>query len=277
MWHNSIRSKNLILQDVKMQRYKKCAFTLIELLVVIAIIAILAAILFPVFARARENARRASCMSNLKQLGLGVMQYVQDYDEKYPPSYEATTETPPNGYSWASGYWFWPQTMFPYTRSNEISVCPSSSVVPLNGGKPAPYYGSYGANSLVMRPGAYAQLSMAAVAAPATTYMAMDAGGYRIFPIGASSVTQPGNAFWYLPGTGPGSAVNLASVTFNPTTLAPDFANGRHFLGVNVIFADGHVKWLQSTTVWKEAQNCTDCGESTTTPTAKSAWNPYNN
>ncbi len=60
------------------------AFTLIELLVVIAIIAILAAILFPVFGRARENARRTSCLSNLKQMGLGVMQYTQDYDEKFP-------------------------------------------------------------------------------------------------------------------------------------------------------------------------------------------------
>lgn len=59
-------------------------FTLIELLVVIAIIAILAAILFPVFARARENARRSSCMSNMKQIGLGLMQYTQDYDEKLP-------------------------------------------------------------------------------------------------------------------------------------------------------------------------------------------------
>src|SRR5471032_187855 len=65
-------------------RAKFKGFTLIELLVVIAIIAILAAILFPVFARARENARRASCQSNLKQIGLGFQQYSQDYDERFP-------------------------------------------------------------------------------------------------------------------------------------------------------------------------------------------------
>ena len=63
---------------------RRKAFTLIELLVVIAIISILAAILFPVFARARESARRTSCLSNLKQIGLGIMMYVQDYDETYP-------------------------------------------------------------------------------------------------------------------------------------------------------------------------------------------------
>jgi prepilin-type N-terminal cleavage/methylation domain-containing protein len=62
----------------------KTGFTLIELLVVIAIIAILAAILFPVFARARENARRSSCLSNMRQIGVGILQYNQDYDEYYP-------------------------------------------------------------------------------------------------------------------------------------------------------------------------------------------------
>src|SRR5687767_16034754 len=71
---------------MKRQSLKR-GFTLIELLVVIAIIAIIAAILFPVFARARENARRSACSSNMKQLGLAVIQYAQDYDEIMPPAY----------------------------------------------------------------------------------------------------------------------------------------------------------------------------------------------
>src|SRR5476649_306557 len=90
------------------------AFTLIELLVVIAIIAILAAILFPVFARARENARRASCLSNLKQSGLGFQQYIQDYDSKFP----ATGST-----SSASDAWV--MSLQPYLKSFQIFQCPS--------------------------------------------------------------------------------------------------------------------------------------------------------
>jgi len=99
----------------KLKNAKRSGFTLIELLVVIAIIAILAAILFPVFARARENARRASCQSNLKQIGLGIMQYTQDYDEKYPtlwgPNYE-----PPH----------YRQKIFPYVKSTQLFRCPSN-------------------------------------------------------------------------------------------------------------------------------------------------------
>jgi prepilin-type N-terminal cleavage/methylation domain-containing protein/prepilin-type processing-associated H-X9-DG protein len=84
-------------------------FTLIELLVVIAIIAILAAILFPVFARARENARKASCLSNLKQIGLGIMQYTQDYDETYP-----------RGEFNGTPYSAWPEYVMPYLKSGSV-------------------------------------------------------------------------------------------------------------------------------------------------------------
>ena len=94
------------------------AFTLIELLVVIAIIAILAAILFPVFARARENARRSSCQSNLKQMGLGILQYTQDYDE-----------TMPKGRSWvtATTYVSWQSAVQPYVKSTQLFKCPSNT------------------------------------------------------------------------------------------------------------------------------------------------------
>ena len=109
------------------------AFTLIELFVVIAIIAILAAILFPVFARARENARRASCQSNLKQLSLGVMQYSQDYDEflpsvRYPWADASGPATAWQGsYNSGTGGWAtgWPDLIQPYIKSNQVMHCPS--------------------------------------------------------------------------------------------------------------------------------------------------------
>jgi prepilin-type N-terminal cleavage/methylation domain-containing protein len=97
------------------------AFTLIELLVVIAIIAILAAILFPVFARARENARRSSCQSNLKQIGLGVFQYIQDYDEKFLMAVTGNTTQFPIG---------WADSIQPYLKSTQIYQCPSEPTGP---------------------------------------------------------------------------------------------------------------------------------------------------
>lgn len=99
---------------------KSKGFTLIELLVVIAIIAILAAILFPVFGRARENARRTSCLSNIKQIGLGVMQYTQDYDERLPMRRY--------GYDTTNGHIFsWRRAIFPYIKSTQLFSCPSNT------------------------------------------------------------------------------------------------------------------------------------------------------
>jgi len=95
-------------------------FTLIELLVVIAIIAILAAILFPVFARAREKARQASCMSNVKQIALGILMYAQDYDETLPRN--AIAGNPISG---ASGAIRWPALIMPYVKNTQIFTCPS--------------------------------------------------------------------------------------------------------------------------------------------------------
>lgn len=109
-------------QQKSTSRYRSISrkgFTLIELLIVIAIIAILAAILFPVFARARENARKTSCLSNLKQIGLGVMQYTQDYDEYYPLNQAGSTQTERRQNSWRS-------QIFPYVKSTQLFVCPSN-------------------------------------------------------------------------------------------------------------------------------------------------------
>src|SRR6188508_3224214 len=89
-------------------------FTLIEILVVIAIIALLAAILFPVFSRARENARRAACMSNLKQIGLAIVQYTQDYDERLPMRCN-----PASNISWRT-------FIFDYVKSTDVFRCPSN-------------------------------------------------------------------------------------------------------------------------------------------------------
>lgn len=124
---------------------KRPGFTLIELLVVIAIIGILAAILFPVFARARENARRASCESNLKQIGLGLLQYTQDYDEKLTRAHYGG-----NGPSDAVLKYKWMDAIYPYVKSEEVFNCPSHDFEAPAG----PYkfrngtnYGSYAINA----------------------------------------------------------------------------------------------------------------------------------
>lgn len=189
---------------------RKRGFTLIELLVVIAIIAILAAILFPVFARAREAARQSSCLSNTKQLSLAAMQYCQDYDEMLPRSYDAGA--PAKG-------WF--DVIQPYIKNSQVFYCPSDSRAVKTA---APGFGniSYGWNYywLTLQGGAVAYgapgVGLAAIGSPAETVMLADSGmrfnelPYVVYP-------------WY---TG-----------YYPVPI--------HNGGANVGFADGHSKWMK--------------------------------
>lgn len=118
--------------------YRKSGFTLIELLVVIAIIAILAAILFPVFARARENARKTSCLSNMKQIGLGFAQYSQDYDERMALSIGGTSSV--------NIYPYWVELIQPYVKSQQVFSCPSISTQTKYYASSAGVFKSYYAN-----------------------------------------------------------------------------------------------------------------------------------
>ena len=110
------------------------AFTLIELLVVIAIICLLAAILFPVFGRARENARKTSCMSNMKQLALGFIQYSQDFDERMPLGSQPFATNYRMGIGWGG-------QIYPYVKSSQIYKCPSDSFVPTSAARVTVSYG----------------------------------------------------------------------------------------------------------------------------------------
>lgn len=247
-------------QFAKQIRSSNQGFTLIELLVVIAIISILAAILFPVFARARENARRSSCMSNLKQIGLGVMMYTQDYDERYP---------------WTLMYYSssinanWRTSVQPYVKSTQVFVCPSSSAPSTVGTQ-----GHYGANTNLMAVQFnYGSIpftgntSLSTVQSPASTYMIMDFGVY--YAQNPRVVTAVA-AWEYLPGMGDAGG-NCNAIPSTYWSGAPaDCKSGRHFGGVNMAFADGHVKWLRSSEVVAQARKCTtDACENN-----ESAWNP---
>ncbi|MDX1932270.1 MAG: DUF1559 domain-containing protein [Capsulimonadales bacterium] len=138
-------------RDRRPRRSSRTAFTLIELLVVIAIIAILAAILFPVFAQAREKARQTSCLSNVKQLGLATLMYVQDYDETFPTAGVYDWYTNETGDASDARNNYWPARLMPYMKSLGILRCPSDpgpSTAESNYSWAGAFIG-YGSNSLM--------------------------------------------------------------------------------------------------------------------------------
>lgn len=227
-------------------------FTLIELLVVIAIIAILAAILFPVFAKAREKARQTSCLSNIKQIALATLQYAQDYDEVLPPCWAWTpTDFVSNGGNWFAGFAFWNHFIYPYVKtghadaagkmtSHGVFECPCGLLTKQRHAR------NYGVNQTLFgyqnwpgsgyAPGFTESLSLGDIRSPANCFMVMDAGCYAM---SYSAIDAPVPAIWYMPGTGAGRQTFAAG-----TYEYGDHQDGRHNGGDNVGFADGHAKWV---------------------------------
>lgn len=262
---------------------KKSGFTLIELLVVIAIIALLAAILFPVFARARENARRSSCQSNMKQLGLGFLQYIQDFDEKYPigvhaqpfSSYGTTSYT---GVGWGV-------RVYPYIKSTQIYRCPSDSSRPrsdysdvVNGTTYFPKVVSYAFNSALcqLTNAGGIDRAVSALNSSAKTVMLFEVANcsgqidrpdfYERDTVSPASFGMPGtihgkdyggggNWGWYATGFmgGRGGTVVADPFDINDGTLSGlgnfQYSEGRHLEGSNFLMADGHVKFFKGSSV----------------------------
>jgi len=227
-------------------------FTLIELLVVIAIIAILAAILFPVFAQARDKARGATCLSNQKQIGLAIMQYTQDYDEQFP---FANYDVPPPagnivwmwlvdpyvksgvaqqntqlGQSTVRNVWFCPNFFTSYPQGvagePERSYVANANVMPACG---AGIIGSTGRPCTVPAP-----LTLAAVQAPAQVVLLVEFRGGRVWSDGHDT----------------SNCQAISSPETWPQNQAYCAARGRHAQGANVLLADGHAKWYKAPQTW---------------------------
>jgi prepilin-type N-terminal cleavage/methylation domain-containing protein/prepilin-type processing-associated H-X9-DG protein len=246
-------------------------FTLIELLVVIAIIAILAAILFPVFAQARSKARQAQCLSNMKQIGLAYTMYAQDYDENQVPLFISMGNTDfrvtEGGLIWYADNYIitWHKLLAPYTKNFWVFKCPEAPAGDFGG--PSVVNVNYGGNRAVFsvldgRSPTASQIvhNMASVPKPADTIAVIDCGRwhYEWSYVARGSA----NSKWYIPNDPRGCSPVAGPLGAG---LAPDTGqcpqDKRHNGGVNIAFADGHAKWLKSDLV-------------TTAAAARSMWDP---
>ena len=232
-------------------RLKK-GFTLIELLVVIAIIAILAAILFPVFAQARESARTISCLSNEKQISLGILQYVQDYDERYPiyqyqlPVADFTIKDPYSGAgNYAESHKGWDEACQPYINNTQLLFCPSANGPgnDYNAGvknkDDTDWTGSlnYATNCrLAGKYGPTAKLSI--LAYPAQTILLSENGAQ-----GSEGACRIETDEWGWTNTQTNALQQDAGSGATPGPLR------RHKNGANYAFADGHAKWYNASSM----------------------------
>ena len=212
----------------------KRGFTLIELLVVIAIIAILAAILFPVFAKAREKARQTSCLSNLKQIALANLQYISDYDQttlrwrRY--SYQAPTGSYPNG---TTDLQSMPALLQPYIKNNQIFMCPSASTT----NRALSYHinveaiAGAGLGDAINSQDGYTSTKEGQINA-AMTMFACD-----------GSVAAGRTEDWV-------STYYCARTPDSTDTTGYYQISDRHNEGTNVAYYDGHAKWLKHNVCW---------------------------
>ena len=218
------------------------AFTLIELLVVIAIISILAAILFPVFAKVREKARQTSCASNERQIGLAMLQYIQDNDETLFQSYYglSTAASDATNYKWMDA-------VYPYVKSEAVFTCPSDTDSPPYKYRSGTSYGSYGLNGAYGLPGD-SQTPPRSAKTPTYSYTVTQS--QIAVPSSTVWVTDNDNGTQGGVNTGGSQGFFWTSAANNPkiTSFAgkPHLQNieARHIDRVNTIFCDGHVKAL---------------------------------
>ena len=236
----------------------RSGFTLIELLVVIAIIAILAAILFPVFQKVRENARRASCESNEKQLALAFVQYTQDSDEKMPC-----------GNAGGGAGRGWGGEIYSFVKSSGVFTCPDDSTSGDNVG-PGGALGNQGAPrtpvSYAMNENLGSSMaggSLSQQSAPSSTVLLMEIAGDPAtlsYPQETATVSALGydqyGAGWIDGGDNNGTTKYATGYLGSPNTLAANnykgrylAPTGRHADGSNFALVDGHVKWLRPSQV----------------------------